>query len=259
VSTVGQDRLAQPTGAATQESPVIQYQTFIETAGSQADTADSDESRRAVEAVIGAVAVALDEPDRGRLTDALPGSLRGAADVSGPAAPVEDEADLVRDVSNRTGCPPQRARRYTHAVLATLSDAEPELAQAIARELPLGEDLFEPIIAGVTPRSSGVSSQLTPHLLERDDVARELGRLTGWEGDERRLRRTVVLPADRVRPLRDAVGRAEREMTHHARVEEQQGAVTFEVWTRSINRVTDLDVELARRINEAVEAVGSAG
>jgi pterin-4a-carbinolamine dehydratase len=238
---------------------VIQYQTFIETAGSQAETADSDESRRAVEAVIGAVAGALDEPDRGRLAGALPRTLRDAADVSGPAARVEDEADVVRDVSNRTGCPPQQARRYTHAVLATLSDAEPELAQVIARQLPLGEDLFEPIIKGVTPRSSGESSQLTPRLLERDDVARELGRLTGWEGDERRLRRTVVLPADRVRPLRDAVGRAEQEMTHHARVEEQPGAVTFELWTRSIDRVTDLDVELARRINEAVDAVGAHG
>jgi pterin-4a-carbinolamine dehydratase len=259
VSTAGRDRRARPTGTATQENSVIQYQTLIETAGSQADVADSDEARRAVEAVIGAVAVALDEPQRGQLTGALPGALRSAADVSGPAAPVQDEADLVRDVSNRTHCPPQRARRYTHAVLATLSETEPNVAQTIARQLPLGEDLFEPIVKGVTPRSSGVSSQLTPRLLEPDDVARELRGLTGWEGDERRLRRTVVLPADRVRPLRDAVGRAEQEMTHHARVEEQPGAVTFEVWTRSIDRVTDLDVELARRINEAVEAVGSAG
>jgi hypothetical protein len=28
---------------------------------------------------------------------------------------------------------------------------------------------------------------------------------------------------DRVRPLRDVVARAEREMSHHARVEQQEG------------------------------------
>jgi len=238
---------------------VIKYQTFIEAAGSQADVADSDEARRAVEGVIGAVAVALDEPDRGRLTNALPRLLRGAADVRGPATPVADEADVVREVSSRTACPPERARRYTHAVLATLSDAEPEVARVIAERLPLGEDLFEPIVEGVTPRSVGLTPQLEPRLLEREDIARELRRLTGWEGDERRLRRTVELPADRVRPLRDAVAEAEREMTHHARVENHGGTVTFEVWTHSIDRVTDLDVELARRINEAVDAVGAAG
>jgi pterin-4a-carbinolamine dehydratase/uncharacterized protein (DUF2267 family) len=238
---------------------VIQYQTLIEAAGAQADTADSDEARRGVEAVIGAVAVALDEPERGRLAGTLPSSLRGAADVSGAGTPVTDDADLVREVSNRTGCPPERARRYTHAVLATLTDTDPDVAQAIAGRLPLSEDLFSPIVEGVTPRSSGVSSRLTPRLLEREDVAQELGRLTGWEGNERRLRRTVVLPADRVRPLRNAVARAEQEMTHHAQVEEAQGTVTFEVWTHSLDRVTDLDIELARRINEAVDAVGAHG
>jgi pterin-4a-carbinolamine dehydratase len=104
-----------------------------------------------------------------------------------------------------------------------------------------------------------VPIDLSPRLLERDEVERELSGLTGWDGDERRLRRTVVLPPDRVRPLRDAVARVEQEMTHHARVEQQEGEVTFEVWTHSLDRVTDMDVALARRINEAVERVGSAG
>jgi pterin-4a-carbinolamine dehydratase len=42
-------------------------------------------------------------------------------------------------------------------------------------------------------------------------------------------------------------------------VEEQQGTVTFEVWTHSLDRVTDMDHEFARRINEAVDAVASSG
>jgi pterin-4a-carbinolamine dehydratase len=180
-------------------------------------------------------------------------------DVPGPATPVESGAALVRAVSSASGCPGERARFYTQAVLSTLADAEPEVAEVVARRLPDSQDLFSPVDQGVPPVGSGVPIDLTPRLLEPDEVERELGRLTGWEGDQRRLRRTVVLPPDRVRPLRDAVGRAEVEMNHHARVEQQQGSLTFEVWTHSLDRVTDMDVDLARRIDQAVEAVGAHG
>jgi pterin-4a-carbinolamine dehydratase len=103
---------------------------------------------------------------------------------------------------------------------------------------------------------------LTPRLLDRGEIERALAALEdweGWEGDEHRLRRTVVLPPERQRPLRDAVARAEHDMTHHARVEQLRDGITFEVWTHSLDRVTDMDVELARRIDAAVAAVGSAG
>jgi pterin-4a-carbinolamine dehydratase len=132
------------------------------------------------------------------------------------------------------------------------------MAQVIARRFPDDQDLLSPIDQGATPRSSGVSTQLTPRLLDRDEIGRRLSRLTGWEGDEHRLRRTVALSPDRVRSLRDAVDRIEREVNHHARVEQADGTVTFEVWTHSLDRVTDMDVELARRIDEAVAAIGSS-
>ncbi|WP_271215094.1 4a-hydroxytetrahydrobiopterin dehydratase, partial [Pseudonocardia halophobica] len=125
--------------------------------------------------------------------------------------------------------------------------------------LPDGEELISPLDQGVPPRGSGVPTTLTPRLLEQEEIDRALAALEGWEGDEHRLRRTVVLPPERHRPLRDAVARAERDMTHHARVEQRQDAITFEVWTHSLDRVTDMDVELARRIDAAVAALGSSG
>lgn len=111
----------------------------------------------------------------------------------------------------------------------------------------------------MTPRGSGVPTEMSPRILEPDEIDRELGVLTGWEGDQRRLRRTVEVPPGRARALLDAVAQTERDMDHHARVEDQQGTVTFEVWTHSLDRVTDMDLELARRINEAVDAVASSG
>jgi pterin-4a-carbinolamine dehydratase len=51
----------------------------------------------------------------------------------------------------------------------------------------------------------------------------------------------------------------EHDMTHHARIEQLRDAVTFEVWTHSLDRVTDMDVKRARRIHAAIAAVGSSG
>ncbi|MBW8767850.1 MAG: DUF2267 domain-containing protein, partial [Geodermatophilales bacterium] len=117
--------------------------------------ADSDEARRAVEAVVGAVAVALDEPGRAQLAAVLPGALRGAAEADGPVAPVEDDAALVVSVGSISGCPPERARFYAQSVLSTLVDLEPEVARAIRDRLPLTDDLFSPIDQGVTHVARG--------------------------------------------------------------------------------------------------------
>jgi pterin-4a-carbinolamine dehydratase len=238
---------------------MIQYATFIEAVGTQAGAADTEEARRAVEAVIAAVAASVEESDRDRLAAVLPGSLRGAAEVEGQGVRPDSGTAFVSAVSAGSGLPGERARFYTQAVLSTLAGSEPEVAGVLARQLPDGEELFSPIDQGVPPRGSGVPIEQTPRLLDQDEIDRALAALQGWEGDEHRLRRTVVLPPDRHRPLRDAVARAEHEMTHHARVEHMQDTVTFEVWTHSLDRVTDMDVELARRIDAAVAAVGSHG
>ena len=238
---------------------MIQYATFVAAVGAQAGAADTEEARRAVEAVIAAVAASLEESDRDRLAAVLPGSLRGAAEIRGQALHLDSGAALVSAVSAGSGCPAERARFYIQAVLSTLAGSEPDVARVLARRLPDGEELFSPIDQGVPPRGSGVPTGLTPRLLERDEIDRALAALEGWEGDEHRLRRTVMLPPERQRPLRDAVARAEQDMTHRARVEQLQDTVTFEVWTHSLDRVTDMDVELARRIDAAIAAVGSHG
>ncbi len=238
---------------------VIQYANFIEAVRDLAGAGDTEEARRATEAVIGAVAAAVAEPDRRRLSVILPGSLRGAADIHGPARPPENGAALVSTVSARSGCPAERARFYTQAVLSTLADCEPEVAGLLSRRPPAGEELFSPIDQGVPPRGLGVPTGLTPRLLERDEVERALAALEGWEIDEHRLRRTVVLPPERQRPIRNAVAKAEQAMTHHARVEQGQDRIIFEVWTHSLDRVTDMDLELARRIDAAIAAIGSGG
>ena len=92
---------------------MIKYATFIEAVGAQAGAADTEEARRAVEAVIAAVAASLEECDRDRLAAVLPGSLRGAAEIRGQALHPDSGAALVSAVSAASGCPAERARFYT--------------------------------------------------------------------------------------------------------------------------------------------------
>jgi pterin-4a-carbinolamine dehydratase len=239
---------------------VAEYSRIIQAAGALVGAADTEEARRAVDGVLWAVASALREPERRRLAEALPGALRPDVEIRGPSAPVSSGGDVVLLVSERTGTTTERARFYTQAVLSTLADEEPELGHEIAAQLPDGADLVAPIDQGVPPRGSGVPIDYSPVILERDEIDRALTRLTDWTGDEHRLRRTVELPPDRITPLRNAVARAERELSHNARLhEDPPGTVTFEVWTHSLDRVTDMDVDLARRIDQAVDAVGANG
>ena len=42
-------------------------------------------------------------------------------------------------------------------------------------------------------------------------------------------------------------------MNHHAVVEERADGTVFRVWTHARGVVTDLDIELARRISEVIE------
>jgi hypothetical protein len=189
---------------------VIQYATFIQAAGELAGAADTEEARRAVEAVIAAVAASLEESDRDRLVAVLPGSLRGAADIRGQALHPDSGAALVSAVSAGSGCPAERARFYTQAVLSTLASSEPEVARVLARRLPDGEELFAPIDHEVPPRGAGVPIGLTPRLLDRDEVDRALVALEGWE------RRAPAAAHGRT-PARAASATARRRRPRRAR------------------------------------------
>lgn len=110
-------------------------------------------------------------------------------------------------------------------------------------------------------RTTGGSTEPTtpgPRVLDDDEVARRLGALPGWHGDHHRLRRGVTLAAGSIGPLLEQVEAAQRELNHHARVDRDGEEVRFTVWTHALDAVTDLDVALAERINEALAGVGPA-
>lgn len=237
---------------------MIDYATFISTVGQRAGVASTEESRRAVEGVLAAIATTTEQSDRRDLADVLPGKLRGALQSQDGAKP-GDTTDFVAGVAQNLDSTPERARYYAEAVLGVLAETEPDIVQRITQRLPGAQDLLVSSTDDTAMRDSAVPAGQTPGLLTKEELQQELAQMPAWEGDETRLRRTVGLPSERILPLLNAVHRAESELNHHARTEETSDGVMFEVSTHSMGRVTDMDVALARRIDHAVATIGSGG
>ena len=238
---------------------MVGYQELVESVRDRAALDSAEDARSALAAVLATVAQAVDEPHRQRLADTLPAQLRTHAEPAGPVVRM-GAGELVDAVARREQTTAERARYHTQAVLSALVDAVPDAADVIKAAVPDGaDDLLSPLGQGPAPRGSAVPTTASPRMLDDDEVSRELSRLTGWTGERHRLRRTVALPADRIRPLLDQVDRAQRDLDHHATVEHDADGVTFTVWTHTLGVVTDLDVALAARIDDAVRRVGSTG
>jgi len=91
---------------------------------------------------------------------------------------------------------------------------------------------------------------MPPAPLSPDDVSAALRELPLWSGDTDGLRRSVELPS-----FRDAVAAIDRiadvaeEMDHHPDIDLRWRTLHLSVVSHSAGGVTELDVQLARRID----------
>ncbi|WP_433529726.1 4a-hydroxytetrahydrobiopterin dehydratase [Micromonospora sp. CA-263727] len=92
-------------------------------------------------------------------------------------------------------------------------------------------------------------------VLTAEAVRSELGGLTGWSGDPTGITRTVELASfpDAIAVV-DRVAVAAEERDHHPDIDIRWRTLTFRCVTHSAGGVTTRDVELARLIDEIVEA-----
>jgi 4a-hydroxytetrahydrobiopterin dehydratase len=96
-------------------------------------------------------------------------------------------------------------------------------------------------------------------LLNADDVEAGLAKLNGWTGDTSEIRRSYAAP-DFPTAIRlvEAVAVAAEEMNHHPDIDIRWRTVHFTISTHSEGGVTDLDMDLAGRIDSAAAALGAA-
>ena len=88
-------------------------------------------------------------------------------------------------------------------------------------------------------------------LLSADEMVRQLGDLPAWQRDGKTLRRDVVSAAfaDAIRIVTDVAEVAE-QMDHHPDIDIRWTRLTFALTTHSEGGITQLDIELAHRIDE---------
>ncbi|MGY1742449.1 MULTISPECIES: 4a-hydroxytetrahydrobiopterin dehydratase [unclassified Blastococcus] len=94
-----------------------------------------------------------------------------------------------------------------------------------------------------------------PPRLSPDEVSAALRELSLWSGDADGLRRTVELPSfpDAVAAI-VRIGFLAEAMDHHPDVDLRWRTVHLALVSHSAGGVTELDLELARRIDAALPA-----
>jgi 4a-hydroxytetrahydrobiopterin dehydratase len=87
-------------------------------------------------------------------------------------------------------------------------------------------------------------------MLTAEEVLAALAVLPGWTGDTERIARQLVLSREDADALRAEVASYADEVDHHPVVTQDDGALTFTVWTHSAGGVTRKDIALAKAISE---------
>ncbi|WP_262285242.1 DUF2267 domain-containing protein [Micromonospora sp. MA102] len=206
----------------------------------------------AAEATVLALAWALDEAERERLLEAVPVKLHDVVPVDG----IERRRDLpgfLAEVGRRSRLTPEQARYQAEATLAALADADGELVESL--RVPDGlRDLLEPPEPG--GGLVGPTSATAP--LDEQELRAALGRLPYWSSDRQSLVRTIELPngnldrvLDRLDQLRGETGRGPQI----GRPDPDNAVLT--VRSQQVDGVTAADVDLARRVDDAIDEAGA--
>jgi uncharacterized protein (DUF2267 family)/pterin-4a-carbinolamine dehydratase len=233
---------------------VLAHREYLEAIAARAGLDPPDAARRPAESVLVGVARRLDDPARNALASTLPTKLAELVRDSAPLRRDNGRTPFLETVASELGTSPERARFLAQAVLSALTDQDSSAAEAVRGQLPEDfGDLFAAPGGGPPPQRAATAALPEPTDLTAEEVEAALASLPGWTADVGALERTFVLPPGVGQELRDRITRVEQAMNHHAVVEERPDGTAFRVWTHARGVVTDLDVELARRISEIVE------
>jgi 4a-hydroxytetrahydrobiopterin dehydratase len=92
-------------------------------------------------------------------------------------------------------------------------------------------------------------------VLDNDAIARAIGGLDGWSGNRDAITRNAELPSfPAAIAVVDRVALVAEEMDHHPDIDIRWRRLTFRCATHSAGGVTELDLRLAKRIDEIVAA-----
>lgn len=237
---------------------MIPYQRFVDDVQSKAALSSAEQARDVSVGVVQVLVEHLDGLDREQLAAALPPAIRAPVSWNSGTSPVAEAEPFVHEVAEQVSCPPEQARYVLEAVLSEVADSDRAVGDELAHRLP---DEVSALIGapghGPPPQRDAAPAEGRPRPLDSDEVQRALSGLTNWTGDERAIHREVQLPPENWEPVRQRIQQDQQELSHHAGTEDRgNGLVVFTLRTRSLDSVTELDLQLARRIDAAIDEVG---
>ncbi|MFI7430002.1 DUF2267 domain-containing protein [Micromonospora sp. NPDC049836] len=214
---------------------------------------DFSTAKVAAEATVLALAWALDDAERERLLEAVPVKLHDVVPVDG----IERRRDLpgfLAEVGRRSRLTPEQARYQAEATLAALADADGELVESL--RVPDGlRDLLgpsEPAGGGLV----GPTSATAP--LSEQELRDALAGLPYWSSDRQSLVRTIELPAGNLDRVLDRLDRLRVEAGRGPQIgRPDPDSAVITVRSRQVDGVTAPDVDLARRVDAAIDEAGA--
>jgi uncharacterized protein (DUF2267 family) len=235
---------------ASAESDRLRYRDLVAAVAARLGLT-FDEASAAAEATVVVLARRLGAEHGQRLLAAMPAELHD--DIAPADEEPSDANGFVVSVGRLTSRPPEQARYMVQAVLSTLAEHNHELIDAVAMPIYLYELMAPPAPGGGIVGPDGHAAPLTD-----DELGKALARLPFWSGNHRALVRTIALPPEsmdlmlrRLVDLKKDLGRG----PHIGRLD--AGSATLVVRTASVDAVTALDIDLARRVDLTIDEAGA--
>ena len=95
-------------------------------------------------------------------------------------------------------------------------------------------------------------------LLDAEEVARQVADLPGWTGTTRSLRRTYEFDTfPTLVTAVDGIAVEAEELDHHPDLDIRWRTLHVTCWTHDRSGVTQLDVELAHRVDDVATGLGA--
>ncbi|MFC4109290.1 DUF2267 domain-containing protein [Micromonospora zhanjiangensis] len=240
-----------PAGTAPGAVAVVQYRQLVHDVARHSGV-DFDQARAAAEATVLALAQALEPAGREQLLDAVPPEL-GDDPRLATTNRRTDLAGFLDEVARLSGRTPEQARYQAQATLGALAAQDPDLVDSL--ELPTAlTDLLGPSPAG----GDGVGPAGGTAALTDDELRTALAELPYWSGDRRALSRTIELPPDSLDRVLDRLARLKADTGRGPSIgRPARNLAVLTVRTKGVGAVTGLDVELAHRVDAAVDEAGA--